>query len=100
MLYCFVSLGCTMKKSYSFRLDSSLINNLDQIEYNRTLGVTNAIQMYLDKTTNVINGNTEVIQILKDQVQDLKNDKGLLQKQLNYFMLPWYHRLLLPKPKN
>lgn len=68
------------------------------MEPNRTLGVTNAIQMYLEKTTNVFNSNTEVIQILKEQVSDLKNDKDLLQKRLDYFMLPWYHRLLLPKP--
>jgi hypothetical protein len=87
-----------MKKSYSFRLDCSLIDTLDNVEPNRTLGVTNAIQLYLDKTTNVFNSNTEVIQILKDQVLDLKNDKDLLQKRLDYFMLPWYHRLLLKHP--
>lgn len=88
-----------MKKSYSFRLDSSLINNLDQVEYNRTLGVTNAIQMYLDKTTNIINGNTEVIQILKDQIADLKTDKDRLQDRLDYYQLGFFKRLLL-KPKN
>ena len=82
-----------MKKNYSFRIDTTLIKELDKLEKNRTQGVTKAIQTYIQQN------NTNDIQIYLDYITELKKDKQILQQRLDYFMTPWYARLLLPKPK-
>ena len=88
-----------IKKAYTFRLDPNLIKQLDTFDNSRTYNINLAIQNYIQSGfTSTYSSNTEVIQLLKEQVNDLKTDKDLLQKRLDYFMLPWYHRLLLPKP--
>lgn len=87
-----------MKQSYSFRLDGSLIKSLDAVEPNRTLGVTNAIQMYLNKTANVYNSNTESIRVLEDHVAFLTGQITHLQRMNSYLSLPWYRKLVTDVP--
>ena len=88
-----------MKKAYTFRLEPNLVKELDCFEGNRTYNLSLAIQNYIQNDcSSTYNSNTEIIQLLKSQVMDLRQDKQLLQKRLDYFMLPWYHRLLLQKP--
>ena len=88
-----------MKKAYTFRLDPNLIKKLDSFDGNRTYNVDLAIQSYVqDGFNSSYNCNTEVVQILKDQLMDLKNDKNILQDRLDYFMLPSYKRFFLKKP--
>ena len=88
-----------MKKSYSFRLDSTLMEQLCQLEHNKTRGITNAIEMYLDKTSTVLHGNTYDSAIVTDYIAELKKDKEILQRRLDFYSYPWYRRLLLPKNK-
>ena len=86
-----------MKKPYTFRLETNLIKMLDQFEGTKTYNITKSIQQYCNPISN---DNTKLIQILESQIQDLKNDKSTLQKRIDYYMLPWYQRLLLPRNKN
>jgi hypothetical protein len=88
-----------MKKPYTFRLDINLIKQLDLLQGNRTFNITNAISSYLQNGKNSSPYDIDVVHILQAQVQDLKQDKSILQERLDYYMLPWYHRLLLPPKK-
>ena len=75
-----------MKKLYNFRLESNLIKEVDKLNGSRTLNVTNALQQYLqDDTQNVYNVN--MVDLLNDQIMDLKHDKRYLQEQVNALML-------------
>lgn len=91
------------KKNYSFRIDTTLIKELDKLEKNRTTAIQNAIQMYIKCNTKCNTNNIHIQdtdkQLALDYIQELKKDKQILQQRLDYFMTPWYARLLLPKPK-
>lgn len=88
-----------MKKSYTFRLEKSLIEQLKTINSNKTQGVRDAITMYVNNAIkNNTEKNTEEIEIMKDYIEELKNDKIRLQQRLDYYQLGWFKRLLL-KPK-
>jgi hypothetical protein len=89
-----------MKKIYTFRLDPNLIKKLDTFDGTRTYNLDQAIQKYVQNIYNdMYNSNTETIQILKDTITDLRQDKHILQEQLTYHTLPWYQKILLPRPK-
>jgi len=45
------------------------------------------------------NYNSDIIKILQDQIQDLKNDKNMLQQQNAYLSMPWYQRMFTPRLK-
>jgi hypothetical protein len=92
-----------MKKPYTFRLETTLIKMLDQFDGTRTSNITNSIQQYCNP---IANDNTKLIQLLESQISDLKLDKSqlqinneLLQKRIDYYMLPWYKKILLPSNK-
>ena len=87
-----------MKKAYTFRFDATLIKKLDLFDGSRTYNVDLAIQNYVsDGFSKSYDSNTDIIQILKDHIVDLKNDKNLLQKRIDYYSLSWFQRLLLSK---
>lgn len=89
--------GMYMKKPYTFRLNSNLIKELDSLNGNRTYNLESAIQMYVQKQYDcTYNSTTETIHVLKETITDLRQDKQLLQNRIDYLMLPWYKRLLLP----
>lgn len=85
-----------MKKAYTFRLDPALINAVDQLPGNRTLHLTQALQQYClpqsDKQYTV-----DVVSILQDQVHVLQGEKQHMQQQIDFYMLPWYLRVLYRK---
>jgi len=86
-----------MKKKYSFRLDTNLMKQLKPFGKNMTLNVTNAIQMYCQGAIQKPdNDHTKTIQILESTIMDLRQDKDILQKRLDYYMLPWYKKVFLP----
>ena len=85
-----------MKKAYTFRLNPTLIQKLDTFDNSRTYNVNLAIQNYVDNGfSNSYNSNKD---LAMDFIKELKQDKEILQRRLDYFMLPWYQRLMLPKP--
>ena len=88
------------KKPYTFRLEPTLIKQLDSFSGTRTYNVDLAIQKYVQNDYNqMYNSNTETIQILREQVQDLQQNRDNLQARIDYFMQPWYRRITLPKLK-
>lgn len=92
-----------MKKLYNFRIETNLIKQIDKIPGTRTQKITDAIQTYLQpdlQTPGENIYNVNLVRILQEQIQDLKEDKSILQRRLDYFMLPWYRRMLLPSKKN
>ena len=91
-----------MKKLYNFRLDLELVKAIDRLDGTRTNKVTKALEKYLQQSDTQTSRiyDVQIQDILKQQIEDLKEDKKYLQKQNNYLTLPWYQRLLLPKTKN
>ena len=76
---------------------------LDQFEGTKTYNITKSIQQYCNPISN---DNTKLIQILENHISDLKLDKSqlqinneLLQKRIDYYMLPWYKKILLSSNK-
>ena len=78
-----------MKKLYNFRLDIDLVKAVDMLEGSRTGVVTSALQSYLRCNDNSFTNSYDVsvVQLLQDQVQDLKQDKHILQDQVQVLML-------------
>lgn len=87
-----------MLKQYNIRIDTTDIKQLDQLGGCRSTHIRNAITKYLhgDIQSNTNNYDSDLI---KDYIEELKSDKDLLQKRLDYFMLPWYKRVFLPPHK-
>ena len=86
-----------MLKQYNFRISPTDIKELDKLGGCRSEHIRIAIRGYLQ---NDIQNNSNYDQdIFKDYIEELKEDKRILQKRLDYFMLPWYQKVLLPKPK-
>jgi len=81
-----VNTGCPMKKLYNFRIETTLIKQIDKLDGNRTENITNALQMYLQPDTQNIY-NVNLVDLLKDQITDLKQDKIYLQNQVNALMV-------------
>ena len=75
-----------MKKAYTFRLDMSLMKQLDMFVGTRTHNITNAIQLYLQDNDN---GNTKYMQHLEEEVLFLRNQNTALT-------VTKYPRLLQP----
>jgi hypothetical protein len=89
-----------MLKQYNFRIDPQDIKQIDQLNGTRSYNIRNAIQSYIKNQNNITPDNiynVDTIQILKDQIQDLKHDKEKLYNQINFLSTPWYMRILLPK---
>ena len=89
-----------MLKQYNVRLPIKDIKAIDNLGGCRSEHIRIAIRGYLQIDTNN-NGsgyNVDLVNVLKDQVLDLKNDKKILQDRLDYFMLPSYKRFFLKKP--
>jgi len=78
-----------MKKLYNFRLETNLIKKVDKLEGSRTFNVTNALQSYLQCSDNDLQNvyNVELVDMLKAQIDDLKDDKRYLQDRLDSFMI-------------
>ena len=88
------------KKPYTFRLEPTLIKQLDSFSGTRTYNVDLAIQKYVQNDYNqMYNSNTEAVQILKNQVADLQTNRDNLQRRLDYYTLPFYRRLFTPRLK-
>jgi hypothetical protein len=75
-----------MKKLYNFRLDPTLIKELDKLNGTRTYHVSTALQSYLQSDTQNIY-NVNLVDLLNNQIQDLKEDKRYLQNQVNGLMV-------------
>jgi hypothetical protein len=69
-----------MKKSYNFRLDPKLIEEVDKIEGNRTNVVTNALHKYIDcSNESSYNVDLSYINHLEDEVKYLRSQvNGLM----------------------
>ena len=59
-----------MKKQYNFRLDPSLVSQLDSFDGSRTFNLQNAIQLYVDGNNN---GNTKHTQHLEEEILYLRS---------------------------
>ena len=87
-------------KQYNFRLEPESIKAIDGLGGCRSNHIRSAISEYLQTDIQPIKSNvytTELIDVLKGQIVDLKNDKNLLQQRVDYFSMSWFQRLLLPK---
>ena len=78
-----------MKKLYNFRLDVALVKAVDQLEGSRTGVVTSALHSYLHCSDRSFTNSYDVsiVQLLQDQVQDLKQDKRILNDQVQALMM-------------
>lgn len=87
-----------MKKLCNFRIETILLKELDQLDGSRTQNVTNAIQSYLQINTAPNSYNVDLVDLLKNQVEDLKDDKHYLQSQVNAFLVtkqPLLQRIIM-----
>ena len=75
-----------MKKLYNFRLDPSLITEMDRLGKSRTSIVTEALQTYLQIETQT-NYNVDLVSLLKSEISDLRKDKEYLMNQNNALMV-------------
>ena len=92
----FCILGCGCMKQYNIRLEPTDVNLLDGLGGCRSVHIRTAISKYLHdgiQKSDTIDDDG----IVMDYIQELKSDKDILQKRLDYLMLPWYHRILLPR---
>lgn len=64
-----------MKKAYTFRLEPTLVNLLDNFDGTRTSNLSNAIQLYCNGNDN---SNTSYIHHLEDEVNYLRNQNNAL----------------------
>lgn len=96
-MYCY---GDGMKKSYTFRLDDKLVKQLKSFDGSLTSNVDSAIRLYCKEPIQqqYDNNTTKTIQVLEDTVMDLRNDKDVLQKRLDFYMLPWYKKVFYQLP--
>ena len=78
-----------MKKLYNFRLDIDLVKAVDRLEGSRTGVVTSALHSYLQGNDNCFTNSYDVnvVQLLNSQIEDLKNDKLLLNNQVQVLMM-------------
>jgi hypothetical protein len=98
------------KKLYSFRLETHLIKELDNIDGNRTKKIEYAIQMYIQnkyKKQYNNNSNMDLTKKLENEIEYLRNTNHQLNQQLFYHSLPFYkkwffnfNKPLLTEPKN
>lgn len=91
----FCILGVDVLKQYNIRIDTTDIEQLDQLGGCRSEHIRIAITKYIqgDIQSNTNNYDNAII---KDYIEELKADKDLLQRRLDYFMLPWFKRIMLP----
>ena len=77
-----------MKKLYNFRLDIDLVKAVDRLEGSRTGVVTSALHSYLRCNDKCFTNNydVDILQVLQSQIDDLKNDKRLLNDQVRALM--------------
>lgn len=70
-----------MKKLYNFRLDTSLIKQVDKLEGSRTSIVIEALHNHLQGDTHKLY-DVNMVDLLKDQIEGLKSDKVFLQNEI------------------
>ena len=91
-------MGCNTKRSYSFRLDSNLISSLDSKCGNRTLGLSEAIQLYLSPEIHShYNYDTNYIQHLESEVNFLRSEVTALSVVRNPSLKDWFVGLIKSK---
>jgi len=82
-----------MKKSYTFRLDQTLINDLDLYDGSRTSNLTKAIRMYVLGESHLHNeNNTDEIQYLRDLNSKLLKKIDDKDQQITIMSLSWWQR--------
>jgi len=83
-----------MKKLCNFRIETTLLNELDKLGGNKTQHVTNALQKYLqmhDTDTYSVNMSTMLLQ----QTKDLKQENKELKHENEFYhmqSLPFWKR--------
>lgn len=97
-----------MKKTLSVRIDPELHTKVYADVNNNAYIVEKSIKQYyrskepnkkINSDTHTNAYNSELIELLKNQINELQQDKQYLMQRLDYFMLPWYKRILLPQHK-
>ena len=88
--------GCAMLKPYNVRLDVKDIKAIDDLAGNRSTHIRKAISMYLQPNTKSYNVDT--IDILQQQIIDLRADKQYFKDQANALLIikaPLLQRIIL-----
>lgn len=93
-------------KTIGVRFDIQTYNKLLTNGEHLSVIVRKAVKQYLRSKENnqKLDGmdlgyNKELVDILKTQIEDLKQDKYHLQQRNDYLSLPLFQRLLLPAVK-
>jgi len=93
-------------RTISVRFDKQLYDKVYTNELQNSELIRKAVIRYFRAKENnqKLNGeylgyNQELIDVLKNQIDDLKQDKHQLQQQNQYLTVPWYQRFFLPLHK-
>lgn len=84
-----------MSKTITIRIDDKMYRRILQEDISKSELIRRSVRQYFNESTY----NVDVMDVLKDQVEDLKGQRDLLQQRLDYFQMPWYMRLMLPTNK-
>jgi len=87
-----------MSHRLDVRIPDELFKELRQLDGKMSDNCRIALRTYINQSCNTTN-NTDIVHLLSQQITDLKEDKSILQRRIDYYMLPWYQRILLPKHK-
>ena len=93
-------------KTITIRFERQLYDKINTYDLQNSELIRKSVRQYFRMMENnqKLNGehlgyNQELIDVLKIQIDDLKQDKHQLQQQNNYLTVPWYQRLFLPLHK-
>ena len=93
-------------RTISTRFDQQLYNKVNTNELQNSELIRKAVIQYLRSKENnqKLNGeyldyNRELLDVLKDQIENLKQDKHQLQQQNSYLTMPFFQRIFLPLHK-
>lgn len=89
------TIGCKMKKQYSFRLDPHLVKQMDQREETRTKLIEDAIQMYLQQDTQEITNVNLYDRLIESKQSEIES----LQEEVKYLRLKDMKRWQIKKYK-
>lgn len=82
-----------MKKPVTFRIETTLMQQLKQLPGSTTHNLEQAIRMYCTPQVEP-QYNQDIVTVLRQEIQDLRNDKEQLQHRLDIYTLPWYIRII------